>query len=105
MDVSSQNAALTIVPQPPPPGLYVTLGPRNLVEWALETISKTIADPARIVWVDGANAFNAYLVAIAARAALKDPARVLRSYQVARPFTCYQLEAMVSEKLLPAAHH
>jgi len=103
MDTLSAETALTIVPQPPPPGLYVTIGPQNLVEWALENISKTLADPSRIVWVDGANAFNAYLVALAARAVLKDSERVLRSYHVARPFTAYQLEAMVSEKLLPAS--
>ena len=102
MELSSPERCLTIVPQPPPPGLYVTLGPRNLVEWALETLSKTIAYPSRIVWVDGANAFNAYLVSMAARSVLKDPVQVLRSFQVARPFTAYQLEAMVCEKLLPA---
>jgi hypothetical protein len=102
MILSRSAPAISIVPQPPPPGLYVTLGPRNLVGWALEMISKTLADPSRIVWVDAANAFNAYIVSMAARSVLKDPAHVLRSYHVARPFTAYQLEAMISEKLLPA---
>jgi hypothetical protein len=101
MPLSSAETSLAIVPQPPPPGLYVTTGPGNLVGWALETLSKTLAHPSRIVWVDAANAFNAYIVAIAARSVLKDPTLVLRAYHVARPFTAYQLEAMVSEKLLP----
>jgi len=103
MILSRTEAAISIVPQPPPPGLYITLGPQNLIGWALDMISRTLADPSRIVWVDAANAFNAYIVSIAARSALKDPTQVLRSYHVARPFTAYQLEAMVSEKLLPVA--
>ena len=95
--------SVAIVPLPPSPGLYVTVGPEPLVPWALETITKTIAWPARILWVDAANAFNAYIVAIAARGAGKDPVTVLKSYQVARPFTAYQLETMISEKSLMAA--
>jgi hypothetical protein len=93
---------LVLVPQPPRPGLYITTGPENLVPWALESITRTFAYPARIVWVDAANAFNAYLVGMAARASYKDPNLTLQSYQVARPFTPYQLETMVSEKTLPA---
>jgi hypothetical protein len=90
------------MPQPPPPGLYITIGPQNLASWALERITKTLVVPSRIVWVDAANAFNAYLVGVAARSVLKDPRQALSSFQVARPFTAYQLEAMVSEKTLPA---
>src|ERR1035437_9114297 len=98
-----ENTSLTIVPQPPPPRLYVTIGPEPLVSWALERLTQTLVFPARVVWVDAANAFNAYLVAAAARSSGKDPTRVLRSYLAARPFTAYQLEAMVSEKTLTAA--
>ncbi len=93
---------ICLLPQPPPPGLYVTLGPRHFIPWALESITVTLAYPSRIVWVDAANAFNAYLVGIAARSALKDPTDVLRSFQVARPFTAYQLETMIDSKTLPA---
>src|SRR5690348_5333267 len=98
MPICLPERSPAIVPQPPP-GLYITVGPDNLVYWALETLSKTVAHPARVLWVDGANAFNAYMVAAAARMAQKDPSDVLRAYQVARPFTAYQLEAMVCEKL------
>lgn len=103
MDVICPENALSIVPEPPPPGLFVTLGPEWLITWALEQITKTIVCPARVVWVDAANAFNAYIVAIAARTAAKDPTAVLRSYQVARPFTAFQLETMISEKTLRMA--
>src|SRR5438132_1943173 len=112
MELSIPQTSLAIVPQPPPgqafcqyglsllpegvgtpPGLYVTTGPDMLVGWALETITQTIACPARpdrpsastgspytqrvsgrIVWVDAANAFNAYLVRLSGRPVAKDPA-------------------------------
>src|SRR5437016_1335602 len=143
MEMSTRPTSLAIVPpgqaygqyglsllpegvgtQPPPPGLYVTLGPDFLVGWALQILAQTIASPARpdsspeanstdspytqrvsgrIVWVDAANAFNAYIVSLSARRVYKDPAETLRSFLVARPFTAYQLETMISEKLLPAS--
>ena len=102
MDLLRSDTALSIVPQPPPPGLYLTLGPEGLCSWALESLTRTLASPSRIVWVDAANAFNAYLVAMAARSVLKDPREALRAFQVARPFTAYQLEVMVTEKTRPA---
>ena len=103
MEISTRPTSLAIVPQPPPPGLYVTLGPDFLVGWALQILTQKIANPARIVWVDAANAFNAYIVSLSARRVYKDPAETLQSFLVARPFTAYQLETMISEKLLPAS--
>src|SRR5207302_7780479 len=40
---------------------------------------------------------------ISARSVYRDPALILSAFHVARPFTAYQLEAMVTQKLLPAA--
>ena len=92
---------LSIVPQPPPPGIYITIGPGDLTEWALENITRSFPLPNRVIWMDAANAFNAYVVAITARAAGKDATLILKSFQVARPFTAFQLETMVSDKSLP----
>jgi hypothetical protein len=98
----SSPEPLTLVPNPPRPGLYEVLGPRDVIPWALQRITQTVS-PQPIIWIDAANKFNAHWVALAARAQYKDVNRVLRSYSVARPFTAYQLEAMVTQKLVPAA--
>src|SRR5436190_24292825 len=95
--VSPANS-LTIVPNPPRPGLYVVLGPRDLVPWALQSITMTFS-PKPIVWIDAANKFNTHWIAMNARSQYKDTNEVLRSYHVARPFTAHQLEAMVTQKL------
>jgi hypothetical protein len=98
----SPNNSLTIVPNPPRPGLYVVLGPNDLVPWALQSITMTFS-PKPIVWIDAANQFNLHWIAMNARAQYKNTNQVLSSYRVARPFTAYQLEAMVTQKLVPAA--
>lgn len=96
------SATLSIVPQPPRPGLYLIQGPPDLIPWAQETLTQSFS-PRPIVWIDAANRFNAHWISVIARSLYKDPVRVLSSYHIARPFTAYQLEAMVTQKLLPAA--
>jgi hypothetical protein len=91
----------SLLPSPLKPGVYAVLGPQNLIPWALETLTRTVS-PQPVVWIDAANRFNAHWVSISARAVYKDPVEVLRSFHVARPFTAYQLEAMVTQKLLSA---
>lgn len=98
----SMESVPTIIPQPPAPGIYIVQGPKSFESWVLEYLSRTIVFPSKVVWVDAANAFNAYLVGITARSAGREPAAVLRSYFVARPFTAYQLETMVASKLMPS---
>jgi len=94
---------LSVVPLPPRPGLYLVLGPRDIVPWALHTI--TLAFPAKTVfWIDAANRCDAHLVSMAARSAYLDPVVALKAFRPARPFTAYQLEAMVTQKLLPTVH-
>ena len=55
-----------------------------------------------VVLVDGANAFNPYLLADAARAQGLDLRRVLDAVHLSRVYTCHQLEALWSERLRPA---
>src|ERR1017187_417782 len=93
---------LSVVPLPPRPGLYLILGSHDVIPWALQRMTLTFS-PKPIIWIDAANRFNAHWVSIVARSVYKDPAVVLSSFHVARPFTAYQLEAMMTQKLLPAA--
>jgi len=90
------------LPVPPPPGLYLIFGPPDLAPRMLEVITRRMACEANILWVDTTNSFDAHRVAVLARSMNKNPYEVLRSFRVARPFTAYQLEAMVGEKLPPA---
>ena len=92
----------TPLPVPPPPGLYLIFGPSDLVPRMLEVVTRGMACEANVLWVDATNTFDAHRVAVLARSINKNPYEVLRSFRIARPFTAYQLEAMVSEKLLPA---
>src|SRR5687768_2744432 len=94
--------ALQLLPRPPRPGLYTAVGDSDLISWSLRALAVAFAPENRIVWVDAANQFNAHWVAQSARAFHKDSKEVLRSFKYARPFTAFQLEAMVNQKLLAA---
>jgi len=93
---------LQLLPRPLKPGLYSAVGDQDLISWSLRAIAITFAPARRIVWIDAANQFNAHWIAQSARAFHKDSKEVLRSFKYARPFTAFQLENMVNQKLLPA---
>ena len=54
-----------------------------------------------VIVLDGANAFDPYRVSSFARKAVIPPERLLRGIRIARAFTCYQMTALVTEKLVP----
>ena len=54
---------------------------------------------SRVVFVDGGNSFNPYVVAGLARGFGLDPRYVLERIYVSRAFTAYQLSALILEKL------
>ena len=91
------------LPRPPKPGLYAATGDRDLIPWALRALAVTFTPEHRIVWIDAANQFNAHWVAQSGRTYHKSSKDVLHAFKYARPFTAFQLEAMVNQKLLPAA--
>src|ERR1700730_8966794 len=55
-----------------------------------------------VVLVDGANAFNPYLLSDAARAQGLDLRRPLDAVRLSRVYTCHPLEALRAEDLEPA---
>src|SRR5271154_3483557 len=93
---------LQLLPRPPKPGLYTATGHAALIAFALRALVITFSPEHRIVWIDAANQFDAHWIANSARAFHKDSKEVLRSFKYARPFTAFQLETMVNQKLLPA---
>ncbi len=54
---------------------------------------------AAVTVVDGANAFDPYMVSRYAVKRGLDPAEVLRHVRIARAFTCYQLATLLCERL------
>ncbi len=55
-----------------------------------------------VVYLDGANSFDAYLVAKMARRAGLEPRETLSRIHLSRAFTCHQMEALVLERLAGA---
>lgn len=55
-----------------------------------------------LFYLDGANAFDPFLIGRLARAAGSLPRRILPSIQVSRAFTCHQMVQLVTERLGPA---
>jgi hypothetical protein len=52
-----------------------------------------------VILLDGANRFDPYVVSSLARRALIPPEKLLKRIRIARAFTCYQMAALMGEKL------
>lgn len=53
-----------------------------------------------VIVLDGANRFDPYVVSSFARTALLSPEDLLKRIHIARAFTCYQMAALIGEKLI-----
>ena len=89
-----------LLPLPPSPqGLVVLTGPDAcLTVGLLLALQGAIATRPLLV-IDGANAFDPYLISDLARRLGLAPQTLLRQIRISRVFTCYQLEALLEERL------
>jgi hypothetical protein len=55
-----------------------------------------------VLYLDGANAFDPYILSRLAKAAGQDPKAAMQRLRLSRAFTCHQLETLIAERL-PAA--
>jgi len=95
--------------QSAPPGkIYCLMGADSSVfRLSLTMASQALLRGVPIAVVDGSNRFDAYLIAEAARQITSDrsagrrvtPEELLSRIFVARAFTCYQMEATITERL------
>jgi len=53
-----------------------------------------------VIILDGANRFNPYIASSFARKALISPEKILKRIRIARAFTCYQMAALMGDKLI-----
>lgn len=79
-----------------PNQLLLVMGEHAASTWMLELAAwLVIQGQARVL--DGGNRFNAYPVAHAVRRQNQDPRAALNRIQLSRAFTCYQVDALLTE--------
>jgi hypothetical protein len=96
----------------PPGKLFCLHGDTSVFRLSLYTASHALLRGVPIALVDGTNRFDVYYIAEFARKVTSQrlvnqrvtPEQLLRQIHVARAFTCYQMEATITERL-PAFLH
>lgn len=83
----------------PPGKLYLLYGRQEIFHLSLFVASKILAQHRPIAVVDGANRFDAYYLARILREQYGDPEPFLNHIYVSRGFTCYQMEAAITQRL------
>ena len=99
--------------QAAPPGkLYCLYGDRSVFRLSLHAASHALLHDVPVTVVDGSNRFDLYYITdfarkMASRRLTKQqvtPERLLERIFISRAFTCYQMEATITERL-PAFMH
>src|SRR5713226_5986555 len=91
------------IPLPQPlSGLVLFTGHESVLPLSQLLCLQYLGRGEPVVLVDGANAFNPYLLSDAARAQGLDLCGVLDAVHLSRVYTCHQLEALLTEHLSPA---
>ncbi|MGD0337460.1 MAG: hypothetical protein ABSB78_01585 [Bacteroidota bacterium] len=85
----------------PPGKLYLLYGDAVIFRFALALASHALSHQAAIAVVDGCNKFDAHSIARFAREHRYSPDDFLNHIFISRGFTCYQMEAVVNDRLLP----
>lgn len=84
---------------PPPGKLYLLYGAREIFHLSLVVASKILGRHRSIAVIDGANRFDAYYLARVLREQYGNPEPLLNTIYVSRGFTCYQMEAAITQRL------
>jgi hypothetical protein len=84
---------------PPPGKLYLLYGAREIFHLSLVVASKILGQHRSIAVVDGANRFDAYYLAHTLREQYGNSGLFLNNIYVSRGFTCYQMEAAITQRL------
>ena len=88
------------IPVPQPfSGLVLFTGDETILALSQLLCLQYLGQGQPVVLVDGANAFNPYLLSDAARAEGLDLNRVLDNVHLSRVYTCHQLEALMTDHL------
>ena len=108
MDSNSLISHSTLVrqfEQAPPGKLFCVHGDSGVFRLSLYAASHALLRGAPVALVDGTNRFDAYYIAEFARQVTTQtrqrvtPEELLKRIHIARAFTCYQMEATITERL------
>ncbi len=78
------------------------MGPSLVLDLGTGLAARAALGGQRVLYLDGANAFDPYIPARMAREAGLDPRPVLDRLFISRAFTCHQLETLLADRLEPA---
>jgi hypothetical protein len=85
--------------------LTVLAGPGYVLDLGTTLAGRAVLSGRTVLYVDGANAFDPYILSRLAREAGQPPKAVMQRLQLSRAFTCHQLETLLVERLPGAIAH
>ena len=75
------------------------VGPSFVLDLGTTLASQVVLTGRTVLYVDGANAFDPYILSALAREAGQPPKAVMQRLRLSRAFTCHQLETLIAERL------
>ena len=84
-------------------GLSLLAGPSFVLNLGTTLAGRVTLSGRTVLYVDGANAFDPYILSALARDAGQPPRAVMQRLHLTRAFTCHQLETLIVERL-PSAN-
>ena len=89
----------------PRANLSLLAGPPFVLDLGTTLAGRVILSGHTVLYVDGANAFDPYILSRLARQAGQPPKAVMQRLRLSRAFTCHQLETLIVERLPSAITH
>ncbi len=86
-------------------GLSLLTGPPFILDLGTTLAGRVILTGRTVLYVDGANAFDPYILSALAKDAGQPPKAVMQRLYLTRAFTCHQLETLIVERLPSAIAH
>jgi len=80
-------------------GLSLLTGPSFVLDLGTTLAGRVILTGCTVLYVDGANAFDPYILSALAKDAGQPPKAVMQRLYLTRAFTCHQLETLLVERL------
>jgi len=80
-------------------GLSLLIGPSFVLDLGTTLAGRVALAGRTVLYVDGANAFDPYILSRLAKEAGQPPQAVMQRLYLTRAFTCHQLETLIVERL------
>ena len=84
-----------------PGKLYLLCGDPLIFPVSMTIAARALANGISIATVDGCNGFDVHAIAKFGRQHCLNPEALLKRIFISRGFTCYQMEAVITKRLLP----